>query len=237
MSNGSRHFAKLKQTKDEAIILGYRMKTNEVLICIPAALPGEDATKLRELAMSAEGQGADYLMEYVLANAHHVSGTDWQTYVIKQSNHRRGAVRSVGLNDLDFLDPTQKAFYAGYGPSIEPEREARRKARREIQEANMAGKTLPEPSEAEIAARIAQYQRAEAAVAVPERPVKPDQTEMMMQMMATLAQGQAALAEAIQGLKVAPAAPEKQKAQRKPRAKAKVKETIVAPDTLVGNTE
>ncbi len=150
---GNRHFATLETGGEEVIVLGHRVKTNEVLVCFPSALPQTEAQELRRIVLSETAQRKDYLMDQVggsvLGMAHHSSGKTWEAHVLTMAMARRGnAVRKMTMKELIFSDPTQKAFFAGYGPSIEPEVDAIRKNRIAAQDAMLNGRQIPLPIQA-----------------------------------------------------------------------------------------
>lgn len=190
--SGTRHFAKHIATGEEVVILGYRASMGEVLVAFLSAFSQNDAQQLRRLAASQEAQKKDFLLGTepgsILMSAHHSTGKDWQTYVIREATGRSTRVRTVTLKDLEFYDPTQKAYFAGYGESIDPDADAIRKRRIEYQEAALGGKPLPPvPSE---------YEQIASTPAPAPTSSDPD----MVAAITALAQGQAALLEAIQNL-------------------------------------
>lgn len=175
MSYGNRHFGKNLATGEEIIIIGYRKTANEILAAFTAGLQQQEAQDLRRIVGSESAQKKDYLMDSIggsiLADAHHPSGTDWQRYLIglAASGRGSGAVRRLSVKDVEFFDPSQKAFYMGYGPSIEPEIDALRRGRIDAQEAQAAGRAvLPEPTTAEIKAAQDRQAAANATVVVPQ---------------------------------------------------------------------
>lgn len=210
MAHGDRHFAKFvgggnAHNGEDVVILGYRAKTNEVLVAFLSALSITEAQELRRIAQSDMAQKKDYLMDVVggsvLGQAHHPSGKDWQTYLIQAASRGGRAVRRVTMKDLQFLDESQKAFFGGYGPSIEPEVDRVRKARARAQESALTGAPLPEPTPDEL-------QRASQSLgytAQPPAPAAPSEQDTMLksitESLAMLAQQQAALTQAISGLK------------------------------------
>lgn len=215
MSQGNRHFATIEGSGEEVIIIGYRAKTNDVLVAIPAALTQEESQNLRMVVQSAAAQGKDYLMDQVggsvLGGAHHPSaGVDWQTFLLRAAASGRSSVaRRMTIKELNFLDPSQKAFFGGYGPSIEPEVDARRKSRIQAQDAALNGQALPEPA-----------QVAPAPVAAPVEPAAPavDPVQAaMLEALSSIAAGQAALTEKLDSLGAA----KKPASRRKPAAKKK----------------
>jgi len=149
---GDRHFAKYEPNGEEVIILGYRQKTNDVLIAFPSAMSQQEAQDFRRIVQGSDAQSKDFLMDVVggsvLQAAHHPSGVDWQTHLVRQgATGRSAAVRRVTMKDLDFYDQTQKAYFGGYGESIEPEVDALRKQRIQAQDAALHGRPLPEPTD------------------------------------------------------------------------------------------
>lgn len=227
MAHGNRHFATIEASGEEVIIIGYRSKTNDVLVALPAALTQQESQNLRMVVGSEAAQQKDYLMDQVggsiLAQAHHpTAGTDWQTFLLRSAASGRSSIaRRMTMKELNFLDQTQKAFFGGYGPSIEPEVDARRKNRISAQDAMMNGQPVPEP------AYIAPAPVATAAPAV-----DPMQAAML-EALSAIAAGQAALTEKLDAL----GAPEKKKPapRKKPAAKkaAPKKATTPAPEAVV----
>lgn len=124
----SRHFATLVASGEEVIILGYRSKSNEVLVAFPSAMPASESQVLRQIALSDAAQRKDYLVDIdgnsVLEAAHHpASGMDWQTHLIRQGvTGRSSQVRKLTMKELNFYDASQKALFGGYGESVEPKK-------------------------------------------------------------------------------------------------------------------
>jgi len=206
MSN--RHFGKLTQTNEEVVILGYQAKFNELLIAVLAAMPYEEATALRKIVSSATAQGKDYLMDVVsgsvLQGAHHPTGEDWQTYLIKQAvSGRNGMVRKLPMSEVEFADHTQKAFFAGYGPSIEPEIDKKRAIRKQTVDSTMNGVPLPLD--------------AEPPAPTPAPAVNEAVNGQLVDTLKTLAETQAEILKQLQGLNK----PARKTTRRKPAAKRK----------------
>lgn len=231
--SGNRHFAIFEGNGEEVIILGYRQKTNDVLICFPSALSQQEGQALRLVVQSETAQKKDYLMDQVsgsvLGAAHHPSaGVDWQTYLIRQAaTGRSQAVRKVTMKELNFQDASQKAFFGGYGPSIEPEVDAARKQRINAQDAMMNGQPLPEPPMPAPAPAV------EAAPAAPAE----DTNSALVAALAGIAQTNAAILEKLDKMdKPArkPASRRKTPAKRKTAAKKEepAPAPVVEEDTL-----
>jgi len=190
MPDHNRHFGKYVPNGEEVVIIGYRKKTNDVLVVFPSAMSQQESQDLRRIVQTNEAQQKDFLMDVVggsiLQGAHHPSGTDWQTYLIKQAaTGRSQAVRKITMKDLTFYDQSQHAFFSGYGPSIEPEVDALRKTRIDHQDAALNGRPMPAPV-APITAPVP-----EAAPAAPE--ANADLTSALT----AIAQGQAAILEVL----------------------------------------
>lgn len=230
---GQRHFGSLNTRGNRAvIILGHRKFTNDLMVCDPEALSIEDATTLRGLASSSEAQNLDYLIS-LLGKKYHPSGDTWAHFLIKAISTGR-ITRIVPMKDVTFSDQAQKAFYGGFGPSAEPDEDARRTARVEAQEAILSGSELPEPSEEQINAILAKREQAIVAAKADQEVVTPARAEpssdpalaAIAQALGALAEGQAAMAEAIGDLKKNTPRKPGRKPGRKPsttRAKTKAK--------------
>jgi hypothetical protein len=203
MSQGNRHFASVVGTNEEVAILGYRSKTGSVLVCYLSALPQSEAQALRNILQGPEAQGKDFLMDSVsgsvLEKAHHPSaGRSWQEHLIRLAASRNQTVRQLTLKDLNFYDATQKAYFSGYGPSIEPDIDRLRKARIIAQDAQIAGRSIPEPSQEQINQALASLPPAtasSAAVPTPAAAPAPSQTDAIVGALAMLAQSQQAMME------------------------------------------
>lgn len=227
MSYGNRHFGKYSSNGEEVVILGYRKKTNEVLIVFLSALQQQEAQDLRSIVSAEYAQKKDYLMDNVggnvLEKAHHPSGNDWQSYLMRQAVARRGGmVRSVSLKDVEFFDEGQKAFFGGYGVSIEPEIEALRQSRVQAQEAALSGRTvLPEPTQEEIQAAMMRQKAADAAAMEatksPESAAVEDPNAALIAALGAIVQGQQAIVEKLD----AALAPVSAAPAKKPRATRK----------------
>jgi len=205
MSYGNRHFGKINSSNEEIVIMGYREKTNDVLVVVLAALQQQEAQDLRAIVSAETAQKKDYLMDTVggniLASVQHPSGTDWQEYLLKLGERRggNGVIRKLSLNDVTLFDGAQKRFFAGYGESIEPEIDKLRKSRITAQENALTGRsTLPEPSREEVEAALARQRAAEAEdvankASVAEETVDPNAA--LVAALAAIAQGQQAIIE------------------------------------------
>jgi hypothetical protein len=219
MSEGNRHFAKFIPTGEEVVVIGYRQKTNDVLVTFPSAMAQQESQDLRRIVMSKEAQSKDFLMDVVggsvLQSAHHPSGTDWQTYLIRQAAMGRSqSVRKLTVKDLEFYDDSQKAYFGGYGESIEPEVDAVRKTRIQAQDAAMSGRPLPEPI---------------VATAAPVAPVEPAAASEMVSALTAIAQGQAAILEALANMN--------KPAKKAPRRKAPTKRKVATKKVTAPTTE
>lgn len=233
MTNGTRHFGTVEGSGEEIIILGYNPKHNDILAAFPAAMTAEEAQNLRMVAQSAVAQGKDYLMDSISGNvldgAHHPSaGVSWQTFLIRAAAGGRSSVaRKLTMKEVAFADQSQKAFFGGYGASIEPDVDARRKNRKMAQEAMLAGQPLPEPVVA-----------APASTPAPAAPAEPaaDPNAALVAALGAIVQGQNALMEKLDSLS-APAAKKPTTTRRKPAAKKKAaptkKAAAPAPEPVV----
>lgn len=207
--NGNRHFGKIEGSNEEVVILGYRGKTGEVLVCYLSALPQSESQVLRSLVMTNEAQGKDFLMDAtggpsVLERAHHPSGkSNWQEYLIRLLVGRNRTVRTVTLKDVHFHDQSQKNYFSGFGASVEPEVDRLRRARVIAQDAVLSGRTVPEPSQEMIQAAMATLPpvpvSAEAPAVAPA-PAAPAVDPALAAMVTQLAQSQQAMLEMINNL-------------------------------------
>lgn len=246
MTYGNRHFGIYEGNKEEVIILGYRKKTNDVLIAFPSALQQQDAQDLRRIVSGEAAQKKDYLMDTVggsvLASAHHSSaGIDWQTYLLKQAESGRGngVVRKTTMKEIEFFDQSQKAFFAGYGNSIEPEIEALRQNRLQAQEASLTGRqVLPEPTVEEINAAKARQEAAAnlaaTALAAPAAPVV-DPNAALVAALSAIAAGQQAILEKLSEGDAKPTP--RKKPARKPVKKRAAKTKTTKDDTTPETSE
>lgn len=215
-----RHFAVFTPTKEEVVVLGYNRDRNDAMVVFLPGIPAAESQSLRGVVQSATAQGKDYLMcpysGSVLKTAHHPSGQDWETYAITQVATRGGGTRPfrlVPISQLDFLDKTQEAFFKGYGASIEPEVDAKRKRSAAVREAAATGMPIQDIDNA-IAA-------IPNPATVPAATVQDTATQQMLEsMMAT----QAAMLQALQGISIhlaqqpaAPVAPARKKPGPKPK--------------------
>ena len=221
MTDNNRHFAKFIPNGEEVVIIGYRKKTNDVLVVFPSAMTQQESQELRRIVQSAEAQGKDYLMDVVsgsiLQGAHHPSGTDWQTYLIKQAaTGRSQTVRKITMKDLEFYDKDQHAFFAGYGTSIEPEVDALRNNRIAHQDAALNGRPMPEP------------QTSITAPVPAAAPAAPTESAELVSALSAIAQGQAAILEALGNMNKPAKKPTKRRVATK--RKTAVKKTKTATD-------
>jgi len=231
---GNRHFATLENGGEEVIVLGHRVKTNEVLVCFPSALPQTEAQELRRIVLSETAQRKDYLMDQVggsvLGMAHHSSGKTWEAHVLTMAMARRGnAVRKMTMKELIFSDPTQKAFFAGYGPSIEPEVDAIRKNRIAAQDAMLNGRAIPLPVQAIPTA---------AVDLPPAAPAVPDAANAaLISALASIAQTNAAILARLDTLEKGAKAEKAPGKKPGPKPKPKVVPAPVATTDEVAATE
>ena len=233
MSN--RHFGKytgggVSGGGEDIVILGHRATENDLLVCFLAAMTIEYAQQLRSIAMSDEAQRRDYLMP-VLAGAHHRTGDNWQSFMIRAASRGGRTVRKITMKDVEFYDATQKAFFSGYGASIEPEEDARRKARNAAQTAILTGVPVAPPTEEQIQAAMAAQAPLQAVPAAPAAPAAPDPAmAMIAEALASLAAGQAALSAAVNNMQApAPAAPRKKPGPKPGTKKAKAPRRMADP--------
>lgn len=234
MSDNTRHFGRFTPNGEEVIIIGYNAKMNDLMVAFPSAMPVQDANDLRGIALSADAQGKDYLLDpdpnkSVLSKAHHKgTNTDWQSFLIRTMVAKRGGtVRSVAVKDVEFANRDQKAFFQGYGESIDPDAEAERQHRRNYAEAMRNGTPLPEtPSKLGTGGQVEQPMAAPAAPAV-------DPNAALVEALGAIAAGQAAILEKLDNVaKPARKAPAKRKAPaRKKAAPKKAAEPAVEVET------
>lgn len=111
-----RHYGKFRN--EEVIVLGYKPSMNACMICRVTMLPVDEQTGLRQIASSVFAQGRDYLIP-ILQGERHRSSVDWFTYLASKMYRNDGSVISIPLKEVTDLEETQKAFFKGYGDSIE----------------------------------------------------------------------------------------------------------------------
>lgn len=115
MSN-LRHYGKFRN--EEVIVLGYKPSMNACMICRVTMLPVDEQTGLRQIASSVYAQGRDYLIP-ILQGERHRSNVDWFTYLASKMYRNDGSVISIPLKEVTDLEDKQKAYFKGYGESIE----------------------------------------------------------------------------------------------------------------------
>jgi hypothetical protein len=81
-------------------------------------LPVDEQTGLRQIASSVYAQGRDYLIP-ILQGERHRSNVDWFTYLASKMYRNDGSVISIPLKEVTDLEDKQKAYFKGYGESIE----------------------------------------------------------------------------------------------------------------------
>lgn len=111
-----RHYGKFRN--EEVIVLGYKPSMNACMICRVTMLPVDEQTGLRQIASSVYAQGRDYLIP-ILQGERHRSNVDWFTYLASKMYRNDGSVISIPLKEVTDLEDKQKAFFKGYGESIE----------------------------------------------------------------------------------------------------------------------
>lgn len=113
-----RHYAKIKG--EEIIILGYNKGRNDVMVCLVAGLPVDEQMHLRQIASSSEAQKLDYLIPMLQSIRHPKTSIDWFTFLATKLWRKERSMGCVPIKELEDMHPDQKAFYKGYGESIEP---------------------------------------------------------------------------------------------------------------------
>ena len=111
-----RHYGKFRN--EEVIVLGYKPSMNACMICRVTMLPVDEQTGLRQIASSVFAQGRDYLIP-ILQGERHRSNVDWFTYLASKMYRNDGSVISIPLKEVTDLEDKQKAFFKGYGESVE----------------------------------------------------------------------------------------------------------------------
>lgn len=213
-----RHYAKFRN--EEVIILGYKASMNSVMISRVTMLPGDDQSILRQIASSVYAQdNCDYLVT-VLQSERHKSGTDWFTYLATRLQRNDGSVSVIPLKELVDMNPEQRAFFKGWGKTIT---EAGEKASEE-EHLGMGSSIMGEDYKPTL------DPNATVGPSGVKFPVTQDnQNKQMMDMIAQMAAGQAALAESVAKLAAqvnSKPAPAKRKAA--PRKKAASKKAASA---------
>lgn len=232
-----RHYAKFRN--EEVIILGYRKSMNAVMICRLTGLPADEQAALRQIASSSYAQSkCDYLIP-VLGNERHKSGEDWFTYLARRLHRNDGTVAVIPFKEMMDMDTDQKAFFKGYGRSVDEAKELMEKKGEQAQglgpvDAGDDYKPInplaptPVPGMDPAAPPV-------AAVEVPDispEEAKPyvDREAMMLQLMQQMVEGQQKVAESITALErkvTRKTVPKKRIVRRKPAAK--VEEAAVEP--------
>lgn len=111
-----RHYGKFRH--EEVVILGYKASMNHVMICRLGMLPVDDQVSLRQIASSVYAQdNCDYLIP-VLQTERHKSGHDWFTYLVSRLQRNDGSVSTIPIKEIEDMNHDQKAFFKGYGTSI-----------------------------------------------------------------------------------------------------------------------
>ena len=214
-----RHYGKFKN--EEVIIVGYKKSMNTVMICRMTMLPADEQAQLRQIASSAYAQSkCDYLV-LILQNERHKSNQDWFTYLANRLQRHDGSVMILPLKEIEDMDPDQKAFFKGWGSSVEEARKVREKKAPDMPDIEKPPgyepiaplETTEVPGQAPV-----------AAVDVPEisaEEAKPfvDREAMMLQLMQKMADGQQKIAEGIAALEKKIDKPKRKYTRRKPAAK------------------
>jgi len=199
-----RHYAKFRN--EEVIILGYKASMNSVMISRVSMLPGDDQSTLRQIASSIYAQDkCDYLLT-VLQSERHKSGSDWFTYLATRLQRNDGSVSVVPLKELADMNADQRAFFKGWGKTID---EAGAHASSE-EHIGMGSGVMGEDHKPVLDPEATV---GPTGVPFPETPAS--QNNQMMELMAQMAAGQQAMAASIAALaeqvnsKPAPAARKK----------------------------
>lgn len=244
-----RHYAKFRN--EEVIVLGYRKSMNAVMLCRLTGLPADEQAALRQIASSSYAQSkCDYLIP-VLANERHKSGEDWFTYMARRLHRNDGTVAVIPLKEMVDMDADQKAFFKGYGRSIDEAREL-------LQKKGDKGLGLGPMNAADDYKPITPLEATPvpgmddvpvAAVEVPEispEEAKPyvDRDAMMLQLMQQMVEGQTKIAEGISALEkkvVRKTVPKKRIVRKKTTSLAEVSAETPEPPSppegreLIGN--
>ena len=113
-----RHFGQVRG--HEVVIVGHSKQLNNCIVVFLNSLPQDEAQDLRRIAQSTTAQSLDFLVP-TLRVERHKSNADWFTHIVERL--RRGgdtAVTTTPIKDIDSMNEQQKAFFKGYGASIEP---------------------------------------------------------------------------------------------------------------------
>ncbi len=184
-----RHYAKFRN--EEVIILGYKASMNSVMISRVSMLPGDDQSTLRQIASSVFAQDkCDYLLT-VLQSERHKSGSDWFTYLATRLQRNDGSVSVVPLKELADMNADQRAFFKGWGKTID---EAGAHASSE-EHIGMGSGVMGEDHKPTIDPEATV---GPSGVPFPETPAS--QNNQMMELMAQMAAGQQAMAASIAAL-------------------------------------
>lgn len=237
-----KHFAKFR--KQEVVVVGYQPSMNECLIAILGNLPQDEATHLRNLAMTTTAQGVDFLAP-LLENELHKSRDSWMGHLVLRLKRGDGAVLRVSIKELDDMNQDQKSFWKGNGTWV-PQYNSRGVqigrswVRSDSKAANpdehptvdpalLGGSTTSGDMRAvlhEDASLEAETRRVAAQTAGPATPVDPN----MAALMAQLVQGQQEMAAAVSKLadkvKKPRATTRKRKTKAKPAGKSAAAQNV-----------
>lgn len=204
-----RHYCKFRN--EEVIILGYRKTMNSVMVCRVAMLPADEQANLRQIASSSYAQSkCDYLIP-ILTNERHKSGSDWFTYLASRLQRNDGSVVVLPLKEMEEMDNDQKAFFKGWGTSVD---EARKLVEEnEAKGAGVGPSTAGEKIEGytpvkELDDTYIPHNQSTPPVAEVELPdistgeAKPyvDREAMMLKLMEQMAEGQKQIADGLASL-------------------------------------
>ena len=223
-----RHYGKFKN--EEIVVLGYKKSMNTVMICRLTMLPADEQAALRQIASSAYAQSkCDYLVP-ILQNERHKSNQDWFTYLANRLQRHDGSVMILPLKEIEDMDPDQKAFFKGWGTSIEEARKVREEKAPELPDVDAPPgyEPITPLQSTEVPGQVPA-----TAVEVPDisaEEAKPfvDREAMMLQLMQTMAEGQAKIAEGIANLDKKLSKP-KRTVRRKPATKKATSKPAVDP--------
>jgi len=231
-----RHYGTFRN--EEVIILGYKKSMNPVMICRLTMFPADEQSALRQIASSTFAQDkCDYLIP-VLQTERHKSGTEWFTYLASRLHRNDGSVSVLPLKEVDISNPEQKAFFKGYGKTIQ---DAKQHIGEQEERLGMGHQAYGDSSTTSSAS-LNVYDQGNnqipaAAVDVPAQVTPPvDINGQMLQLLAQMSQGQQAMAESIANLATKIEAPAP-KATVKAAPKKRVTRKKAAPKKVAASSE
>lgn len=112
-----RHFGQVRG--QEVVIAGYNKSQNNCLVVFLNNLPQDEAAELRRIALSTTAQNLDYLVP-TLRVERHKSNADWFSHIAERLRRSDGAALVISIKEIEKMNDAQKAFFKGYGTSIEP---------------------------------------------------------------------------------------------------------------------